>query len=159
MHGVVGKTGEPGASEYQQAERNLLRQAQLDSFPPEYDVLKTGKPIPSSSRLLKLSPELDETIELIHVGEQLSRATHLSYNTVHPIVLDPKYPITHLLIKKYNTKLCHPGPERVFTEIRIRIRIRMSFIAKYVCTYEKFVFMTEATAAQQNDSDRTKKHR
>ncbi len=26
----------------------------------------------------------------------------------------------------------------------------MSFIAKYVYTYEEFVFMTEATAAQQN---------
>ncbi len=37
-----------------------------------------------------------------------------------------------------------------------RIRIRMSFIARYVYTYEEFVFMTEATAAQQNDSDRTK---
>ncbi len=32
----------------------------------------------------------------------------------------------------------------------------MSFIARYVYTYKEFVFMTEATAAQQNDSDRTK---
>ncbi len=37
-----------------------------------------------------------------------------------------------------------------------RIRIRMNFIARYVYTYEEFVFMTEATAVQQNDSDRTK---
>ncbi len=36
-------------------------------------------------------------------------------------------------------------------------RIRMSFIARYVYTYEEFVFMSEATAVQQNDSDRTKK--
>ncbi len=32
----------------------------------------------------------------------------------------------------------------------------MSFIARYVYTYEEFVFVTEATAVQQNDSDRTK---
>ncbi len=34
----------------------------------------------------------------------------------------------------------------------------MSFIAnaRYVYTYEEFVFMTEATAVQQNESDRTK---
>ncbi len=32
----------------------------------------------------------------------------------------------------------------------------MSFIGRYVYTYEEFVFMTEATAAQQNDCDRTK---
>ncbi len=29
--------------------------------------------------------------------------------------------------------------------------IRISFIARYVYTYEEFVFMTEATAVQQND--------
>ncbi len=29
----------------------------------------------------------------------------------------------------------------------------MSFIARYVYTYEDFVFMIEATAVQQNDSD------
>ncbi len=32
----------------------------------------------------------------------------------------------------------------------------MSFIARYVYTYEEFVFMTEATAVQQNDSDEQK---
>ncbi len=32
----------------------------------------------------------------------------------------------------------------------------MSFIARHVYTYEEFVFMTEATAVQQNNSDRTK---
>ncbi len=33
----------------------------------------------------------------------------------------------------------------------------LSFVtARYVCTYEGFVFVTEATAVQQNDSDRTK---
>ncbi len=37
------------------------------------------------------------------------------------------------------------------------IRIRKSFIARYAYTYKEFVFMTEATAVQQIDSDRTKK--
>ncbi len=37
----------------------------------------------------------------------------------------------------------------------IRIGIRISFIAKYVYTYKKFVLMTEATAVRQNDSDGT----
>ncbi len=43
-----------------------------------------------------------------------------------------------------------------FQAVHIRIRIRMSFIARYVYTYEEFVFMTEASTVQQNDSDRTK---
>ncbi len=33
----------------------------------------------------------------------------------------------------------------------------MSFIVNYVYTYDEFVFVTEATIVQQNDSDRTKK--
>ncbi len=36
------------------------------------------------------------------------------------------------------------------------IRLRMSFIGRYVYTYKEFVFVT---AVQQNDSDRTKKHK
>ncbi len=36
--------------------------------------------------------------------------------------------------------------------------IRMRFIARYVYTYKDFFFVAEATAVQQNDSDRTKKH-
>ncbi len=35
-------------------------------------------------------------------------------------------------------------------------RIRMSFIARYVYTYEELVFVTEVIAVQQNNSDRTK---
>ncbi len=42
----------------------------------------------------------------------------------------------------------------LFTECCIRIR--MSFIARYIYTYEEFVYVTEATAVQQNDSDGTK---
>lgn len=34
-------------------------------------------------------------------------------STLHPIVL-----VTRLLIKHYDCKLHHPGPERVFAEIR-----------------------------------------
>ncbi len=36
------------------------------------------------------------------------------------------------------------------------ILIRMSFIARYVYIYDEFVFVTEASTVQQNDSDRTK---
>ncbi len=36
-----------------------------------------------------------------------------------------------------------------------RIGIKMSFIARYVYTYEEFVFVTEASTVQQNDSDKT----
>lgn len=41
----------------------------------------------------------------------------LDPSTVHPIVLDPSHPNTRLLIRDYDARLCHPGPERVFAEL------------------------------------------
>ncbi len=44
---------------------------------------------------------------------------------------------------------------RLFLDlIRIKIRIRKSFTARYVYTYMEFVLVTEASTTQQNDSDR-----
>ncbi len=40
--------------------------------------------------------------------------------------------------------------------VRVKKRIRMSFIARYVYTYKEFVFVKEASTVQQNDSDMTK---
>ncbi len=39
-------------------------------------------------------------------------------SVIHPIVLDPHHWVTKLLIRDYDSKLCHPGPEGVFGEIR-----------------------------------------
>ncbi len=52
--------------------------------------------------------------------------------------------------KQQNNLLKKVYPMQMF------LRIRMSFIARYVYPYEEFVFVTDATAVQQNDSDRTK---
>ncbi len=40
-----------------------------------------------------------------------------------------------------------------------QIWIRMSFIASFIYTYEEFVFVTEATAVQQNDCDTDNKEK
>lgn len=38
-------------------------------------------------------------------------------SAVHPIVLDPNHQITKLLIKDFDDKMLHPGPEQVFAEV------------------------------------------
>ncbi|KAJ8389779.1 hypothetical protein AAFF_G00114850 [Aldrovandia affinis] len=73
LHGVAGQGPRPTASNYQKAETLILQRAQEDSFPDELRLLKAGKPIQSSSRLITLSPELDESGELIRVGGRLRR--------------------------------------------------------------------------------------
>ncbi|KAG1926140.1 guanine nucleotide-binding protein G(I)/G(S)/G(O) subunit gamma-2 [Pimephales promelas] len=123
LHRAAGKSGSPSASDYQEAELTALRQVQMDNFAEDYQLLKSGKPVHSSSRLLCLSPEYDETNDLIRVGGRLRRVEGLDPNTVHPIVLDPSHPNTQLFIKDYDARLCHPGPERVFAELRRKVWI------------------------------------
>ncbi len=96
----------------------LLRQAQQDSFLDEVYALQNGKVIHTSSRLNTLSPEYDQALGIIRVGGRLRKAEKLEVDTLHPIVLAPDHPITKLIIQDYDNRLLHPGPERVFAELR-----------------------------------------
>ncbi|XP_076135495.1 uncharacterized protein LOC143118304 [Alosa pseudoharengus] len=102
------------------AEALLLQQAQASCFPEELDALQKGRPLHRHSRLLSLSPELDPDVGLMRVGGRLRRAQDLDPDVIHPIILDPKHPTTQLIIKDYDESLLHPGPERVFGELRRR---------------------------------------
>ena len=117
LHGAAGHQGEPPADTYREAEISLYRDAQASTFPEEVKTLSAGKPVPSTSRLLTLSPELDAD-RLLSVGGHLRRGEGLDQEVTHPVVLDPKHPLTALLIKKYDEDLRHPGVERVFAELR-----------------------------------------
>ena len=100
------------------AETFLLQQAQESCYPEELDALRKGKPLSRQSRLLQLSPELDPDVGLMRVGGRLRRSPDLDPDIIHPIILDPKHPTTQLIIKQYDESLLHPGPERVFGELR-----------------------------------------
>lgn len=118
LDGAAAQSSVPTASDYQQAEMLVIQQAQQDSFPEELRLLQASKPVQCSSRLLTLSPELDLDAGIIRVGGRLRRAEALDSSTIHPIVLDPAHPATKLLIKEHDARLCHPGPERVYAEMR-----------------------------------------
>lgn len=105
------------AEDYQRVEIEILLRAQKQSFPDDYKLLVGGKPVAPSSRLLTLSPVLDSASGLIRVGGQLRRLEDVDV-PLHPVVLDAAHPVTHLLIQKYDSDLHHPGPERVFSELR-----------------------------------------
>ncbi|CAI5660547.1 uncharacterized protein LOC106097744 [Oreochromis niloticus] len=118
LHGAAKGGGTSSAQDYIQAEMHVLREAQQESFPEEYRLLKQGKSISRSSRLLALSPEFDREDEVIRVGGRLRRSEDLAFTNSHPLVLDPTHPVTRLLIQDVDSRLRHPGPERVFAEIR-----------------------------------------
>nr|XP_055076729.1 uncharacterized protein LOC129455971 [Misgurnus anguillicaudatus] len=118
LNGAASQSKTPNADDYRNAEILILKGAQQNSFPEELKLLQNEKPVQRSSRLLKLSPELDKVTGLIRVGGRLRQAEDLDLSTVHPVILDQRHPTTKLLIKDYDSQLCHPGPERVFAEIR-----------------------------------------
>lgn len=117
-HGAATQNGVPTASDYQQAEMLIFKRMQQDRFPEELRLLEAGKPVRNSSRLLTLAPELDPEGGIIRVGGRLRRAEALETSTIQLIVLDLAHPATKLLIQDYDARLCHPGPERVYAEIR-----------------------------------------
>ncbi len=71
-----------------------------------------------SSSLVALAPEMDPSNSLIRVGGRLRRVADLTDSVVHPVVLDSKHPVTHLIIHHYDNQLHHPGSEQLFAEIR-----------------------------------------
>ncbi|XP_028314116.1 uncharacterized protein LOC114470250 [Gouania willdenowi] len=121
-HGAATDS-KPTAESFKEAELSLIKQVQRDCFPEEFALISSQKPIPSSSRLITLAPEYDSETQLIRVGGRLRRCESLSSDTLHPTVLDPHHAITKLIIANYDSKLAHPGPERVFSELRRRFWI------------------------------------
>ncbi|XP_042627909.1 uncharacterized protein LOC109062537 [Cyprinus carpio] len=119
---TVESLGEHGinvsAEDFRQAEMAILQQAQGESFPSEMAQLTAGKPLQTNSRLLCLAPELEAASKLLRIGGRLRRCEEIEPESMHLIVLDPRHPVTTLLIKDYDTKLFHPGPERILAEMR-----------------------------------------
>lgn len=93
---------QPSAADYQAVEMLILQKSQIDSFPEEYRLLKAKRPIHSTSQLLTLAPEYDESCQVIRVGGHLHHAEGLESSLIHPIHLDPHHTATKLLIKDYD---------------------------------------------------------
>lgn len=110
--------GDAALATYKDSEITLLKQCQAESFPVELKSLRSGTPLPRHSKLRALAPELDKVSGLIRVGGRLRNVLSPTEISVHPVVLDPDHQITRLLIRDFDERLLHPGPERVFSELR-----------------------------------------
>ncbi len=104
--------------DYKHAEALILSQCQKDSFPEEFKALKSGNQVPAASRLNTLAPEFDPEVNLICVGGRLRQLDSFSEAEIHPVVLDSHHQVTRLIIKHFDECLLHPGPDRVFAELR-----------------------------------------
>ena len=96
------------ARELNQAEHFLAKRAQARSFPKEKDALLHDRALTPSSRLLALSPYLDQE-HILRVGGRLSNS-NLTMSQKHPIILDAKDPLVVLLFNHLHVCLGHCGP-------------------------------------------------
>ena len=93
-----------------------IKRCQWESFAEDIHRLKKGKNLKPVSRLLSLSPSLDEK-GLLRMGGRLGNA-ELSFESLHPVFLPAKHPLTEQIIDAYHQKLLYTGTELVLAHIR-----------------------------------------
>jgi hypothetical protein len=109
--------GELTLTEMEAAELMWIQQCQWDSFPDETRSLLGKLPLPSSSRLLQLSPLLDAN-GVLNLKGRLDNLPEGIRCAKQPYILDGRHPYTQLLLAHYHTKMGHLGREAVVNELR-----------------------------------------
>ena len=93
----------------------LLRQAQLESFPNECNLMASSKPIPSNSKLIGLNPVFDEG--LIKVGGRM-RHGNTPKKSKHQIIMFKGHPLTQLINRNVHADNLNVGREHMLAIIR-----------------------------------------
>ena len=108
-------------SEVKKAEHWLMQESQNRTFSTDIKALLKGDRLPPSSRLLALSPFLDQE-GLLRVGGRLTNSA-LSRSQQHPIILDSR----DILAKKYfdymHLALCHCGPTLLLSATGTKLHV------------------------------------
>lgn len=94
--GVVRK------EEYITAENYLFKQAQVSSFPEDYELLASGKSVQRGSSIQKYSPYLDNNGVI---------------RCKRPILLPGNHPLTKLILKYYHERYLHIHHETALSSI------------------------------------------
>ncbi|XP_051171022.1 uncharacterized protein LOC127287913 [Leptopilina boulardi] len=92
----------------------ICKFAQREKFTREIDALNKGKNVSNKSKILPLSPFLDDG--LLRVGGRIKNS-NFDYAKKHPILL-PKSRITKLIIENEHKRLCHAGTQAVLASLR-----------------------------------------
>ncbi|XP_029172199.1 uncharacterized protein LOC114941382 [Nylanderia fulva] len=96
----------------------VVRCVQRGSFPGEYRSLGEGRSIDGGSRILSLSPFMDEC-GVIRVGGRISRAA-LPPDAVHPMLLPKSHALTTLIIRGEHVRSLHAGLQATICAVRQR---------------------------------------
>ena len=97
----VRKEGELSPQEILGSERIIIKEAQKESFPEGYRALTTEKPISKSSKIIKLTPRLDED-GIIHCDGRLRYTEFLPFDVRFPIILPRGHWVMKLIVKQHH---------------------------------------------------------
>lgn len=92
----------------QRSENLIIKYVQHDAFHEEIHQLQKNKAIKRSSKLLSLSPIIDEN-GLVRVGGRLTNS-NVAYLKKHPVILPKQHQFTEMLIRHLHNKYLHPNP-------------------------------------------------
>ncbi|CAG7725597.1 unnamed protein product, partial [Allacma fusca] len=93
-----------------------VRAAQRTIFAEEVLAVQNKMPLPRSSKLLTLSPMLDDN-GLLRVGGRIDRAP-LTFDERHPVMLPNAHHITRLIIENLHRSLKHAGCQLVLYHLQ-----------------------------------------
>lgn len=94
----------------------LCMLSQQQSFPQECKLLKNKKPLSPRSKILSLSPFVDDG-NLIRVGGRINSSSY-SYSKKHPILLDSSHHLARLFCEYKHKENLHAGPQLLLAIVR-----------------------------------------
>ena len=97
----------------------IIKQAEREVFKDEIRAVKTGKELPTGSKLQALSPVLDED-GILHCDGSLHSAKCLPWETCYPIILHHNHWITTLIIKDSHEKSFQAGTNQVLAALSVQ---------------------------------------
>ncbi|XP_066255904.1 uncharacterized protein [Euwallacea similis] len=109
-------SGSLSSLELNDATKTLVRIAQRDSFPDEYDRLTGGIALSLKGKLLSLSPFVDRE-GVMRVGGRLRNSPY-HFDKKHPMLLSPKHRLSRMLCEHEHKRLMHAGPQLLLSSIR-----------------------------------------
>lgn len=91
--------------------------AQQQSFYSEFKTLANNKTLSTKSKILSLSPFIDDKTNLIRVGGRIV-TSQCSYDKIHPILLDSKHHLCKLIFEHEHVRNLHAGPQLLLSAVR-----------------------------------------
>ena len=106
-------------SELDIAEQKLIYLAQSESFPAEVKILQSDKLITKKSRIAKYSPFIGPAGILRSTG-RISRLVDTDFDSKHPIILDGRHRVAHMLIRHMHFQHAHQGLDYMRAVVQLK---------------------------------------